>query len=174
MVEYQAMNPATPSRYKSDPVFRKHVNELVKKRHKHRMETEPEYAKKHKAWMRDYQRKYYKAQYKRDPQHRGKMLAFGKFHRMFGELRGIMRGEQRPLIGCTLMELGRHLQSLWEDGMNWDNYGDKWTIDHEIPTGAFDLTDPAQVQKCWHYTNLKPMCRIKNIRKGGKRRQPEP
>jgi hypothetical protein len=52
--------------------------------------------------------------------------------------------------------------------MNWDNYGfgiDKWNMDHIIPCASFDLSDPEQQKKCFHYTNLQPLWQLENILK---------
>jgi hypothetical protein len=51
--------------------------------------------------------------------------------------------------------------------MNWDNYG-SWHIDHKKPLAAFDLTKVEQFRQAVHYTNLQPLWRIDNLRKGKK------
>ena len=71
------------------------------------------------------------------------------------------------LTGCSIEELLKHLESKFIDGMNWQNYGE-WHIDHILPCSSFDLTDPEQQQRCFHYTNLQPLWALDNIRKGSK------
>jgi hypothetical protein len=71
------------------------------------------------------------------------------------------------LIGCTVEELKTHLKSKFELWMNFENYG-LWVIDHILPCASFDLTDPEQQKKCFHYTNLQPLEAKENIRKGAK------
>ena len=47
------------------------------------------------------------------------------------------------LIGCSVENFIKYIESLFQDGMTWNNYGqgrDKWHIDHIIPCTAFDLT----------------------------------
>ncbi|MFA6433027.1 MAG: hypothetical protein WCV82_04450 [Candidatus Paceibacterota bacterium] len=64
------------------------------------------------------------------------------------------------LLGCTPEHLKTHLESMFYDGMTWDNMGygpDKWQIDHVRPVGLFDLTDPEQQKACFHWTNLQPL-----------------
>ena len=86
--------------------------------------------------------------------------------RMWNALRGSIKAEKTfDLIGCSREELKSHLESLFEPWMNWDNYG-RWEIDHIIPCASFDLTDPIQQKKCFHYSNLQPLCSKENKLKG--------
>ena len=50
--------------------------------------------------------------------------------------------------------------------MNWDNHGE-WHIDHHIPIASFNLLKEEE-QKCFHYTNLKPLWAKDNLSKGKK------
>lgn len=71
------------------------------------------------------------------------------------------------LIGCTPEFLKDYLESKFSTGMNWDNYGyEGWHIDHILPCSSFDLTDPEQQKKCFHYTNLQPLWAKDNMSKG--------
>lgn len=77
----------------------------------------------------------------------------------------------------TLIELKKHLESLFEPWMNWDNYGGRlndprhtWHIDHIIPQSTFkftSMTDSAFIA-CWALSNLQPMEKIANVMKGCK------
>lgn len=115
----------------------------------------------HLAWSRDYLKKRLE-----DP-------SFRAVDRARTRLKFIMRGRHkhkasRKLLGCSPAQLRAHLESLWLPGMSWDNYGlYGWHIDHKIPCSAFDLTQPAQVEQCFHYTNLQPLWAEDNLRKGG-------
>jgi hypothetical protein len=71
------------------------------------------------------------------------------------------------LIDCTIEELWTHLKRKFTEGMTKENYG-KWHIDHIIPCASFDLTDPEQQEKCFHYTNLRPLWAFDNMSKGAK------
>ena len=71
------------------------------------------------------------------------------------------------LTGCTIEFLRSHIESKFEDGMSWDNYG-VWHVDHIIPCANFNLSDPEQQKICFHYTNLQPMWGEKNIQKGSR------
>lgn len=71
------------------------------------------------------------------------------------------------LIGCDTACLRVHIESLFRDGMSWDNIG-KWHLDHIIPCSAFDLVDPLQQKKCFHFSNLQPLWAEDNLSKGCK------
>ena len=67
-------------------------------------------------------------------------------------------------LGCSVEEFIAHIESRFEDGMNWDNRGD-WHIDHIIPLYKFDLSDREQFLKAAHYTNMQPLWAIDNWKK---------
>jgi hypothetical protein len=70
-------------------------------------------------------------------------------------------------LGCTIDELKIYLESKFQSGMNWDNYGlYGWHIDHIKPLASFDLTDRNQLLEACHYTNLQPLWANDNLAKG--------
>lgn len=73
----------------------------------------------------------------------------------------------RRLTGCSLADLRLHLESQFQPGMSWANYGfEGWHIDHRVPISSFDLTDPEQRQKAFHFSNLQPLWASVNLAKG--------
>ena len=73
------------------------------------------------------------------------------------------------LIGCSWEKLKLYLESKFETGMTWDNYGYYgWHIDHIIPVSNYDLDNLEELKKCMHYTNLQPLWATDNMKKGGK------
>ena len=73
------------------------------------------------------------------------------------------------IIGCDLQTFRNHIESLFKEGMTWENYGPKgWHIDHIKPCCLFDLLDPEEQKKCFHYTNLQPLWWHENIKKSNK------
>jgi hypothetical protein len=71
-------------------------------------------------------------------------------------------------------DLKQHLESKFEDWMNWDNYGKfnnnkrTWNIDHIIPQAVFpyDSMDEHNFKKCWALENLRPLEALENLKKG--------
>jgi len=71
------------------------------------------------------------------------------------------------LIGCEIDFLMCYLQKQFLEGMTWDNHGMYgWHIDHIRPCASFDLSNPEDQHKCFHYTNLQPLWAIDNLKKG--------
>ena len=86
--------------------------------------------------------------------------------RMHGTIiKGYKSKSTIELLGCSISECKHHLESLFQEKMSWDNYGE-WHIDHIKPCSSFDLTDPEQQAECFHYTNLQPLWAVDNIKKG--------
>jgi hypothetical protein len=75
------------------------------------------------------------------------------------------------LAGCTIQQLKSFLEAEFEEGMTWDNYGE-WHVDHIRPCASFNLEDPEEQKKCFHWTNLQPLWARDNIRKGDKWEEP--
>jgi len=71
------------------------------------------------------------------------------------------------LIGCTPDELRKHIESLFEPWMTWENQGlGGWDVDHIKACFHFNLADPEQQRACFNWSNLQPMEHIANIKKG--------
>ncbi len=53
-------------------------------------------------------------------------------------------------LGCTQMEFTKHIESCWEPGMTWANYG-KWGMHFVIPIPYCNSFEDGVI-----YTNLEP------------------
>lgn len=72
-------------------------------------------------------------------------------------------------LGCSLLEFRKYLESLFEPNMTWKNYGiGGWSIDHIFPLSRVNLLDEEALKRACHYTNLRPMWLIDNIKKSNK------
>jgi hypothetical protein len=64
-------------------------------------------------------------------------------------------------IGCTSEELMSYIESLFVEGMAWENYGE-WHVDHIRPVCSFSQEEWEQIN---HYTNLRPLWAEDNLAK---------
>jgi hypothetical protein len=71
------------------------------------------------------------------------------------------------LLGYTIEELMKHLESLFTSGMTWNNYGE-WHVDHKRPMTSFEFTstDDEGFKECWALSNLQPLWEVDNLSKG--------
>jgi hypothetical protein len=97
-----------------------------------------------------------------DPDYRLRLNLRARLRRALGS--SYKSGSAVRDLGCTVPELKKHLESKFQPGMTWDNYGG-WHIDHIKPLASFDLTDRAQFLQACHYTNLQPLWAEENLRK---------
>jgi hypothetical protein len=101
----------------------------------------------------------------KEPHHR---LRVRVMNRIWSAMRAGKSNEHGSfaLVGCTVTHLRTRIESLWAEGMNWDNYG-KWHIDHIRPVTSFDLSDCSQAAECFNWKNLQPLWARDNLIKGG-------
>ena len=85
-------------------------------------------------------------------------------------------GQNKPtntlkLLGCTWEEAKAHMESLFLEGMTWENHGKgdgKWQIDHIRPVASFSGASEEELKQMNHISNLQPLWAIDNIKKGDK------
>ncbi len=76
-------------------------------------------------------------------------------------------------LGCSIEQFKIYIESKFQSGMTWDNYGRKpgvkcWEIDHVKPLNNFDLTSSEEFKKAAHFSNLQPMWAEDNNKKRAK------
>lgn len=71
-------------------------------------------------------------------------------------------------LGCTTANLRTWITYQFTADMKWSNYASEWHIDHVVPIKFFDLTNQADRDACFHWTNLKPLYKEKNMEKSDK------
>jgi hypothetical protein len=73
------------------------------------------------------------------------------------------------LLGVPNVEFfWKHLESTFKPGMTKENHGKVWHMDHILPCVSFNLNDPNEQKKCFHYTNLQALFVHENLSKGSK------
>ena len=147
-------------------------NQHMRERYANNREVEKEYKKKYDKInadkIRERKRKYQLKKRKTD-------LDYRILTTMRARVSNMVSGKSNKyhktleLLGCSIEELKIYLESKFQPGMTWDNYGRYgWHIDHIHPVGKLVLTDPEQLKKACHYTNLQPLWAKDNLSKGAK------
>ncbi len=126
----------------------------------------------HRIWMKnDYQ------DMKTNPDRAEEYKMYKLKSNVARRIREILKQEKSmctmKYVGCSLEELREHLESQFEEGMTWDNYGkynindekSGWHIDHIIPCNSFNFQDKTEVDACFYYLNLQPLWGKENIQK---------
>jgi len=80
-------------------------------------------------------------------------------------LKGYKNCRSSKLLACTRTLLQEWLAFNLEDGMTLDDQGSVWHIDHVIPVSFFDTTNQDEQHLCFHWSNLRPLQKSKNISK---------
>lgn len=102
-------------------------------------------------------RRYLRRRWRDDPQHKLGLILRNRLNKAISG--SAKAGSAVRHLGCTVEELREHLESLFQDGMGWDNWGvgpGTWQIDHIAPLALHDLTDPKQLSIVCHWSNLMP------------------
>lgn len=73
------------------------------------------------------------------------------------------------MVGFTVDDLFKHLESKFQLGMTWDNIGE-WHIDHIVPESSFNYSsfEDDSFKQCWSLNNLQPLWAQDNLKKGAK------
>tara|TARA_R110002110_G_C13323830_1_gene706230 strand:- start:63 stop:986 length:924 start_codon:yes stop_codon:yes gene_type:complete len=128
-------------------------------------ENKKEWRRRNPEKNRESQRQSIRNRKKRDP-------AFRVLCNLRDRFKDIMKSARDPkgsrfsgLTGCTTTQLREHIQSQFNRGMNWDNYGTHWHVDHKLPCASFDHNNKAHIKQCWHFANLAPLEAKKNLAK---------
>ena len=66
------------------------------------------------------------------------------------------------ILGCSISEFRLYIESLFKNGMTWENHG-QWHLDHVIPLSVAKTID--QVNYLNHYANLRPLWAKENLAK---------
>ncbi len=69
------------------------------------------------------------------------------------------------LLGATKLFIKMWLEYQFDENMSWDNFATYWNIDHVIPVSFFKITEKSEQMICFHWTNLRPLSKLENIKK---------
>lgn len=74
-------------------------------------------------------------------------------------------GRTEAILGCSIPEFRAHIERQFRDGMTWDNRS-AWEIDHKLPMASAVTVE--DILRLNHYSNLRPLWREDNRRKGAR------
>jgi hypothetical protein len=78
-------------------------------------------------------------------------------------------GRVEKMLGCSVSEGRKHIESTWKPGMNWANHGlHGWHIDHIRPCASFDFSRKEEQRVCFDHKNLQALWAKENLKKGAK------
>jgi hypothetical protein len=148
----EVYNKIRRERRKNDPEYRKKINE-----------ARNEYGKRPEQKIK--RNKYLKNKLKTD-------YNYKLIHTIRVRIKDVLRGHSKSdstinMLGCTINELWKHLESTFKPGMTKENHG-LWHVDHIIPCSSFELSKPEEQAKCFHYSNLQALWAHENLSKGDK------
>jgi len=150
--------------YNRDYYQRNRDKELVRQRGYYESHKEEISRKKRSDHSRQVGRKWRQKQSESNPQYR---IARNLRTRLYMAIRnGTKQGSAVRDLGCSLSGFMAYMHDKFEPEMTWENYGSEWHIDHIRPLSSFDLTDREQIKQACHYTNLQPLWKSANLRKG--------
>jgi len=163
-------------RNKNKEICKKNAKKWYLNNKEHKKQYDLIYKKKHK---KRYQKQ--NKEYRIKNRHKIRKHLLNKYHNnlqyklsniLRKRIQKVLKGYSKSknsmdLLGCTIEQLWIHLEKSFKPGMTRKNHG-KWHLDHIIPCASFDLTDPKQQVKCFHYTNLQPLWAKENLIKGAK------
>jgi hypothetical protein len=146
--------------------YREENKEALNKRHKEYYQKNKESLNKQK---RKYLNEYYKKKYKTSPTYKFSVIIKKRIHKGLKNVGHKKQSSSEKLLGCSFEEAHSYITSLFKEGMTWKNHGYRgWHIDHVVPIASFNLADPEEQKKCFHYTNLQPLWAEENLKKGSK------
>lgn len=116
-----------------------------------------------------WKRENHKLNMETNPNYRFGHILRGRINSALRFNRTIKAKKTEELLGCSVEVARKHIESQFKPGMTWDNHGRRtWHIDHIKPISSFDLSNPEEQKKAFHYTNLQPLHWVENLTKGSK------
>lgn len=139
------------------------------------LERAKEYVNENKQKTSDYLKQYRltnkeksnnrsRARMKNDLMFKIMVLLRSRIHSVFKKKYIKKSSFTQELIGADVDTVFHHIESLFTEGMTWDNIH----LDHKIPCNAFNLLIPEAQLMCFNYKNLQPLFVLDNFKKHAK------
>lgn len=168
---YRKRNPEKVKQWKRD--YRKRNPEAAYASVRQWLDKNPGYTKESSQRQRDrdpdgiraYMREYRKQRMQDDPDFVMSCKVRDILRRTLLATNQEKNNATSAMLGYTSEDLRRHLERHMLGGMNWDNYGSEWHIDHTVSIAEhirLGVTDPAIINSL---SNLMPMWAEDNMKK---------
>lgn len=113
------------------------------------------HTKENRIKITKYKSEYQRERRKTDPLFKLKFTISGSIRRAFKSKGFSKKSKTFEILGCDFDFFKNYIELLFIDGMNWDNHGTLWDIDHKIPLSTAITED--DIIRLNHYTNLQPL-----------------
>lgn len=132
----------------------KEYNAIWKKENKDSVSTyNAKYNIENRKAIQDRQTKYQRERRKTD-------LSFKMSTVLRNRLRKFYTGERpdvKNLIGLSITDFTKWIESQFYSDMSWDNHGELWHVDHVVPCHWFNLLDETERKICFCWINMRPL-----------------
>jgi hypothetical protein len=150
---------------------------IYNKLHKEKLNTyQREWNERNKEKKRQYERKWLiknkdkvnarcRDRYKNNPMH--KLMHINRIYldQLIKRTKYLKIGSCKEYLGADPTLVKEYIKKQFQPGMTWDNHG-KWHIDHIIPLSS--AKNEQELKQLFHYTNLQPLWKLDNLKKGDK------
>ena len=122
-----------------------------------------EYRDANRELINQQKREFHRRQFDTNPEYR---IANNLRKRMYKVIKfGHKSAHTMELLGCTIEEFSAHIEKQFTEGMNWQNYGKGWHLDHIRPCASFNLLNAEDQRICFHWSNYQPLWALENMSK---------
>jgi hypothetical protein len=141
----------------------------VEQNKEYRKEYFKEYREKNIDKIREVKRNYEKTRKHNDPLYKLISNFRTAIYQVLKESNVEKNKHYFDILQYTPESLINHLESQFDENMNWENYGE-WHVDHKLPITSFNIQEMGdeEFMRCWSLDNLQPMWGTDNIRKSNK------
>lgn len=152
-LRYREENKETLNEKKKEYRNRESSKELMREWRNNNPDKIIEYRKKYSNGesCKEDKKNWYKNTKKRKPYVLAWRSILNNALKRFG---GKKESETIKLLGYSALQLKEHIESLFLEGMNWENYGE-WHIDHIKMVSSFDINTPMCIVNSLE--NLRPL-----------------
>lgn len=121
---------------------------------------------KNKVLINEKRRLYVSKKYKTDINHKLMVNISNQLSKGLKYNKLTKKNRTFVLLGYSVFDLKKHLESQFTSEMSWDNYGSYWHIDHKIPKSF--ATNEKELIELFKLDNLQPLEAKTNISKHNK------